>query len=324
MTSKDSRNRLPPIGVICAPGDDSPGGTAAVNLNSREAPGAIISKGHLELIEGGPEGDKWLSTTKPFDWTPDSVGSSIQVTFDLIDHHVGQSNPAERIGYFIALHDFNDNSATQGGNILVDGHPSTSTAVFADYPGTDSKQLGLIGISGYVPGRNYGVRITNKGEGKYLLEHLVDWQVEEKKITLAESDLPLGGFGFEFCCGRSFVVDHVVVETFAPTERGNPLADFSKQLKSKRQPLDEAHKAQRVSVRISAGKIAWTTDLVEPPPTVHILLRGNYNTPGEKVEPRGYAFLGAGPRTRDLVAPALQGAQPGSPRTGSTGEGFPT
>lgn len=273
------------------PGDDTPAGTAAVTLNSREAPAAVIAGGRLELIEGGPGGDKCLSTNKAFDWTPDTVGASIQATFDLVANHVGQSNAAERIGYFVALHDFNDSSEKQGGNILVDGHPSSSTAVYVDYPGVDSKHVGNIGTTGYAPGRNYGMRITNKGDGKFLVEHLVDWLSEEKTITLAESDLSDGGFGFEFCCGRSFVVDNVVIETFAPTDPGNPLGEFLAQLKSKRQPLDDAQKRKTTLSATRPGKIAWTTDVAEPPPAVHVLLRGNYNTPGEIVQAGGFGFL---------------------------------
>ena len=274
-----------------APGDDAPGGTAAVHLNSREAPGAILADGRLELIEGGPGGDKWLSTREAFDWTPDVVGASIQVTFELVDHHVGASKPAERIGYFLALHDFNDNSQTAGGNLLIDGHPSSSTAVFVDYPGTDSRQAGVLGTTGYTPGRNYGIRVTNKGEGKYLLQHLVDWQVEDKTITLTAADLPDGGFGFEFCCDRSFVVDNVIVETFSPADPGDPLSEFLKELKSRRQPLDDLHKKKGALGNSRPGRIAWTTDLVDPPPQVHILLRGNYHTPGDPVNAAGYAVL---------------------------------
>lgn len=274
-----------------APGDDGPGGTAAVQLDSREAPGAIIVNQQLQLIEGGPGGDKWLSTREAVDWTPDILGGSIQVTFDLVDNHIGESAPAERIGYFLALHDFNDNSPTSGGNILVDGHPSASTAVFIDYPGTDSRQAGSIGTTGYVPGHNYGVRITNKGEGKYLLQHLVDWQAEEKSITLTAADLPNGGFGFEYCCNRSFVVDNVTIETFAPTDKENPLAEFLKELKERREPLDAAQK-RKASLSVSRpGKIAWTTDVASPPLQVHVLLRGNYHSPGDVVEPAGYACL---------------------------------
>lgn len=274
-----------------APGDDAPGGTAAVNLNSRDAPAAIVVDGRLEVIEGGPGGDKWLSTREAFDWTPDVVGASIQVTFDLVDHHVDGSKPAERIGYLIALHDFNDNSQIPGGNILIDGHPSSSSAVYVDYPGTDSRQAEAIGKSGHVPGRNYGVRITNQGDGKFVLQHLVDWQIEEKSVTLTEADLPNGGFGFEYCCSRSFVVDNVSVETLAPAEKGSPQAEFRDQLKARRAPLDEAQKRKGALGTAKPGRIAWTTDVV-PPPKVNVLLRGNYKTPGDPVEAAGFAVLG--------------------------------
>jgi mono/diheme cytochrome c family protein len=274
-----------------APGDDAPGGTEAVKLNSREAPGAIVINGSLHLFEGGIGGDKWLSTQQDFDWTPDVTGASIQVTFDLVDHHIGDSAPAERIGYLIALHDFNDNSATQGGNVLIDGHPSAGSAVFIDYPGADSRQTGIVGTTGYVPGRNYGIRVTNKGRGKYLLQHLVDWQVEEKTITLKEDDLPDGGFGFEFCCGRSFVVDNVCVESFTPTEQGDALGDFVKELKTQRASLDEAQKHRKALGSERPGRIAWTTDVVDAP-EVHVLQRGDYKSPGELVGPSAFEILG--------------------------------
>ena len=278
-----------------APGDDVPGGTVAVNLNSREAPGAIVVDGKLQLMEGGPGGDKWLSTKLPFDWTPDTVGAAIQVTFDLVEHHVGDSKPSDRIGYFIALHDFNDNGSTPGGNILIDGHPTSSTAVHPDYPGKDSTQAGVIGTTGYQPGRNYGVRITNKGKSKFVMEHLVDWQVEEKSITFQEADLPAGGFGFEFCCDRSFIIDNVAIESFAPTDGKNPLTEFLAELKAKRQPLDEAMKSKTALTAAKPGKIAWTTDLIDQPPQTHVFLRGNYHTPGDAVEPRGFAVLSIPP-----------------------------
>jgi len=287
-----------------APGDDAPGGTAAVNLNSREAPGAIIVNQQLQLLEGGPGGDKWLSTVASIDWTPDIVGASIQATFDLVDHHIAESAPAERIGYFLALHDFNDNSPASGGNILIDGHPSASTAVFIDYPGTDSRQAGAIGTTGYVPGRNYGIRITNKGDGKFLMQHLVDWQVEEKPITLTAADLPNGGFGFEFCCGRSFIVDNVVIESFAPTENGDPLGEFLKDLKQQRVALDAAQKRKGSLSGSRPGKIAWTTDVASPPPPVQILLRGNYHSPGETVDAAGFAVLGSTNHHPQELAPS--------------------
>ncbi len=275
-----------------APGDDQPGGTAAVHLNSREAPAAIIDDGRLQVIEGGPGGDKWLSTKNAFDWTPDMVGASIQVTFDLVANQIEQSPPAERIGYFFALHDFHNDSPIGGGNILVDGHPSSGTAVVLDYPGASSKPLGTLGKTGYVPGRNYGIRITNLGKDKYQLQQLVDWQVDEPAIKLKAEDLPPGGFGFEYCCGRSFVVDNVVIETFTPSERSDPLAAFSKELGTRREPLDAALKTKDTLTNSRPGKIAWTTDIVDRPPPVHLLERGNYAAPGPLVEPAGFAVLG--------------------------------
>ena len=279
-----------------APGDDQPGGTAAVNVNSREAPAAIISDGSLQLIEGGTAGDKWLSTKQAFDWSPDVVGGSIQVTFDLVEHHVGTSAPAERIGYFIALHDYHNNSPVVGGNILIDGNPSAGTSVMLDYPGSQSKSLGTLGKTGYVPGRNYGVRITNLGDGKFELQQLVDWQVDEPALRLTEKDLPHGGFGFEFCCGRSFVVDNVIVESFSPNNGDDPLAVFLKELAAQRQPLDEAAKARTSLQSARPGKISWTSDVVDEPPVAHLFERGNLTTPGEVVEPAGFKALGEFPK----------------------------
>lgn len=287
-----------------APGDDSPGGTP-VHLNSTEAPGAIVTNGRLQIWEGGPGGDKWISTRQVFDWTPNVEGASIQVTFDLVDDHIGSTKPSERIGYFLALHDFNDNSPTPGGNILVDGHPSSSTAVIVDYPGKDERPVGQIGTTGYTPGRNYGIRVTNAGKGKFRLQHLVDWQVEDKPITLDEADLPDGGFGFEFCCGRSFEVDNVCVEAFDAADPGSPLGEFQKQLTDRRKSLDEAQKRRAALGTARPGRIAWTTDVVDPPPQVRVLLRGNYNSPGDPVEPSGFAILGGVPR--DIKVPRGSG-----------------
>lgn len=297
-----------------APGDDIPGGTGAVNVNSREAPGALILNGRLHLFEGGPGGDKWLSTRAAIDWTPDPVGAAIQVTFDLVDHQIDGSATAERFGYFLALHDFNDNSDVAGGNILIDGHPSGSTAVFVDYPGSDTKQVGSIGKTGYKAGRNYGVRITNQGQGKFLLEHLVDWQTEPMTLTLSASDLPDGGFGFEFCCGRSFVVDNVVIESFSPATPGNPLAEFSKALEEHRQPLEAALQRRAALGTARPGRIAWTTDVVEPPPAVHVLQRGNYKSPGEPVGPGGFAVLNRHTETSARTVPSRPPLPRGSGR----------
>ncbi|MGE5193746.1 MAG: DUF1549 domain-containing protein, partial [Deltaproteobacteria bacterium] len=107
-----------------APGDNLPGGAVPVSIDSEEAPGLVVHEGRLRIVEGKTQGDSWVSTRQRFDWTPDDVGAAIQVTFDLIDDRLDESGAhAERIGYFIALHDFNDDSPVAGGNILIDGHP---------------------------------------------------------------------------------------------------------------------------------------------------------------------------------------------------------
>lgn len=287
-----------------APGDDKPAGTAVVNLNSREAPAAIVADGRLQLIEGGPGGDKWLCTKEAFDWAPEGVGAAIQVTFDLIANQVGSSSPAERIGYLIALHDFDNNSATAGGNVLIDGHPSMGTAVYLDYPGGgSSNSLGTVGKTGYAAGRNYGVRITNLGKGKFQLQQLVDWIPEEPAIKLSKEDLPRGGFGFEFCCGRSFVVDNVVVESFTPQDGVDPLAEFKKELAVRRKSLDEAIKQKEQLTNGRPGKVALTTEVVEKAPAVHVLERGNYATPGQPVEPSGFSVLGS--QAASALAPEI-------------------
>src|SRR5690606_22847513 len=146
-----------------------------------------------------------------FDWTPATRGSWIQATFDVVADNVGGAK-AERLAYNIAVHDFDDSSARQSGNLLIDGHPSAATSVYRDYPGSDQQVIGQIGEQGYEPGRNYGVRVTNIDDGKYRLEHLVDGMPDGKSLELTEEDLPDGGFAFFFCCQRSFVVDGLRIE----------------------------------------------------------------------------------------------------------------
>ncbi|MCC6508238.1 MAG: DUF1549 domain-containing protein, partial [Pirellulaceae bacterium] len=163
------------------PGDDSPAGTSAVTLrtnpmdDSDKLPAALIAGGSLQIIEGGTAGDKWLSTRQTFDWTPNGEGEWIQVTFDLIDNIVrADEKPAERIAFGLALHDYNNNSSVEGGNILIDGNPAGGALVDLDYPGSSTKRLGKIGSVGSVPGRAYGVRITRMPKNVFRLEQLVD------------------------------------------------------------------------------------------------------------------------------------------------------
>jgi hypothetical protein len=275
-----------------APGDDAAGGEPAVALNAERAPSALISNGQLQIRESGNHGDRWLVTKQVFDWTPNEVGDAIQVRFDLLERRIdGNGGDSERIGYFIAAHDFNDNSEIDAGNLLIDGNPSSSHAVSLDYPGTDAKTLGSIGTTAYTSGRNYGIRITCQAEGKYLLEHLVDGLGEEKTLTLTSDQLPDGAFGFEYCCGRSFIVDNVIVENFDHQRDGPALAEFVKQVQPLRHAVDESLNRLLELKNNPPGKIAWAVDLTPTPPAVQWLNRGDYGSPKQTVDAGVFSAL---------------------------------
>jgi hypothetical protein len=288
---KDDFNSAEPLSARwsnTAPGDDTPAGSPAVTLDSDQAPAAQVKDGALRIIEGGGPGDRWLCTKESFDWRPAETGQWIQVTFDLVAARLDEkSKSAERIACVIAAHDFNDNSAISGGNILIDGNPGGATSVHVDYPGEDSKSRGNIGATGYKPGHNYGVRVTRTGTNEFTLEHLVDGAVDGDSLKLKAKDLTPGGFGFEYCCGRSFVVDHVAVEGSNDSTPGWAAANatFQKALAERKQTLDQATKAIAGRRSPKPGKIAWMTDNSAEAPEVHLLKRGNHKTPGETVEP---------------------------------------
>ncbi|HWB11285.1 MAG TPA: PSD1 and planctomycete cytochrome C domain-containing protein [Pirellulales bacterium] len=276
-----------------APGDDVSGGSPAVRLGSTTAPGAVVENGALSLVESGGAGNRWLSTSGSFGWAPSEPGETVQVTFDLVADKVQATDqPAARIGFYIALNDFNDNSGSPGGNILVDGNPQGGAEVHVDYPGDDSRAKGQIGTSGYHPGHNYGVRITNAGDGRYLLEQLVDDVPEEKTVTLGKEDLPPGGFGFEFCCGRSFVVDNVVIESSSKAEASaEAAAAYAAEYKKKRKEVEAAVADLNGGRSDQPGKTAVALDVSPTPPEWFLLVRGNYSQRGAKVEPGVPAVL---------------------------------
>lgn len=297
-----------------APGDDAPGGTPSVQLNSDSAPAARVVDGQLRIIEVGGAGNRWLSTREKFDWTPDRQGDSIQVTFALVANHVGESSPAERIGYYIALHDYHDNGSTPRGNLLIDGNPAGGAALHVDYPGDDAESVGTIGKSGYEPGHHYGVRVTNDGGGKFRVEQLVDFLPEERAVTLAERDLPDGGFGFEFCCGRSFIVDDVVIETTSPLSDPDQEARRQQGIAAMKVGLDAFQRATRELANHrhqQPGHLAWVVDRMVPAPTLHLLQRGQYAQPGQTVEPAGLGAL-----TDDGAPYVVPDLAPGAATTG--------
>src|SRR5262249_50855253 len=110
-------------------------------------------------------------------------------------------------------------------------------------------------------------------------------------LELTTEDLPDGGFGFEYCCNRSFVVDNVLIERFgAAAEAGAPQEQFRKELGAEKKPLDEAQQ-KRSALNERPGKIAWVSDVSETPPEVFLLERGDYGKPSMKVDPSGLGVL---------------------------------
>lgn len=271
-----------------APGDDKPSGAIAID---GAAPNAVrVKDGSLQLIAGS--GEAWWATTKSFDWTPDETGAWIQATFDLVANKV-QGGPAERIGYNIAVHDFDDSGKLDGGNILIDGNPAAATSIYRDYPGSDQKRIGAIGAQGYVPGRNYGVRVTNIGGGKYRLDHIVDGLSDGGTLELAAADLPDGGFSLFFCLNRSFVADNVRIERSLATASAKvDLAALRKAIEERRAVYEKQRKELEIQRTPEPGRaIAWVSDKSAKPPVVPFLTRGLYHLRKEDMPPMALAAL---------------------------------
>lgn len=265
-----------------APGDDHAGGT--VNVGSTTANGANVVDGALQVISGPAEA--WLSTINPFDWTPDQPGAWIQASFDLIDNKV-VAGPAERIGYILAAQDYDDSGTRASGNLLVDGNPTTSTTLYLDYPGTDQKVIGAIGEQGYVPGRNYGVRVTNIGNDKFRLEHVIDGLIDGKSLELTAADLPDGGFAFFYCASRSYIVDEFKIErSLVETKGETDIAALRKEIEAKRKTYEEQRTKLQSQRSAEPGRaIAWVSDKSAKPPEVPLLTRGLYHLRGPGVQP---------------------------------------
>lgn len=268
------------------PSDKSPAGTPAVALDSSTAPGAVIEDSRLQIIESGASGDRVCCTVESFDWTPALKGDWIQATFDL--HARGA--PAPYVGYFVALRDFNDADEYLGGNILIDGRQSGQAAIHVDYPGEDSMSRGTIGTSGYEPGRNLGVRITNVGQGKFEISQVSDGFVEPGSVTLLVVDLPNGAFGFEYCCNRSFSIDNVRIERSQSKEPGKVPASGStnideirQQIAAQRKQFNEQLDRLTSSRPAEPGKLAVVADYSHEFPVVPLLIRGEHKNAGESV-----------------------------------------
>lgn len=270
-----------------APGDDHPGGR--VTIDGADGSVARVRDGSLQVVAGPDEA--WLSTTASFDWTPETQDAWIQATFDLIDNKVA-SPPAMRIGYTIAAHDFDDSSDRVGGNLLIDGNPSTTTSLYHDYPGTDQMVVGAIGKQGYQPGHNYGVRVTNIGDGEFRLEHVVNGLPEEPSIERSAADLPDGGFALFYCCSRSYVVDEVRVEKSLETAARPDIVAKRAELVSRRETYSQRRRELEAKRTPEPGRaIAWVTDKSPTAVEVPFLTRGEYHLRGPNVQPGALEIL---------------------------------
>ncbi|WP_437227329.1 PSD1 and planctomycete cytochrome C domain-containing protein [Planctomicrobium sp. SH661] len=268
-----------------APGDDHPAGHPPLQLDGSQEPAASVDEGGLILFPAASGSSNWLVTQRKFDWSPDSIGQFVQFTFDLVRDRSLDDRPAERIGYYISLHDHDDSSKIAGGNLLVDGNPEGGSRVLLDYPGQDAKDLGALGHVGYVAGRNYGIRITRSSEKQLLLQHLVNGIPDGEPLTCQVEDLPDGGLGFELCCSRSFAVDNVVVA------RSAVAPDYEQRVKDRQNQLEQEIAAAKSQMLPEPAKIAWTSDLSPQIPDVPVLKRGDYFNPGEHVEPGVLSIL---------------------------------
>jgi hypothetical protein len=274
------------------PDGAGPGAIGSVALESPRAPAARIENGTLALRESNT-GDRWLVTRKLFNWRPPREGEWIQASFKLISNRVDGSAPAERVAFFIAAQTGDLKGSPNAGNLLVDGNPQGKAALNLAYPGPHARGVGEIGESPYRPGHRYGVRVTNVGNQKLRLEQIVDLLPEKNAITLDAADLPDGAFGFEFCCGRSFVVSDVVVETSASTNvsASSQVAAYQSETARRAKRL---HKTltQLDSQRLAKpGDLACVTDVVQNPPRLHVLKRGSYTDLGEMVAPSALHIL---------------------------------
>ena len=121
---------------------------------------------------------------------------------------------------------------------------------------------------------------------------MVDGIVEDGTVVLNAEDLPDGGFGFEYCCGRSFVVDNVLIEAGLPSGQLNDAErELAKQHESKRKMLDAAVKSIEARRPKPIGRLALVSDLAPKPPVVRMLNRGEYKSPGEEEQAGAPQFL---------------------------------
>ena len=299
-----------------APSDDTPAGIPAVRLDSSVAPAAQVEDGMLSVLPDSSSNSRWLVTKSSFDWTPNQIGDWIQITFDLVSSCGQQGNPKDRIGYCIALHDYDDsadaptgnnNFDSPKGNILLNSDPNGGVEVTLDHPGKDEISIGKLGSRRYLPAHNFGIRITRLAKDEFLLQHLFEGQPETKTLRLTSGQLPNGGFGFELAGGCRFVVDDVKIES---STNSNPVMTqveklaFTKQVEEKSRQLTETITGLETHRPSEPERIAWVAELSGDAPEVHILKRGDYFQPGSAVEPGPLSVLTDDSNTMTVQPPA--------------------
>ncbi len=278
-----------------APGD-APPELAVLLANAVPNRHCVDRRGTKLRIVVGMTAESWLCTKQSFDWTPDAVGRSMQASFLLVDDTVnlpggyGQSSPAAHVGYYLGANNFGRRRADAPGNLLVSEGKDGPARVSRSYPGGSEAALGEQRL---VPGRRYGVRVTNAGGGVYHLVHLVDDVPDGPPLELSAADLPDGAFAFFYGADRSFVVENVIVAAGDLAQGDAPEA-----VKRARQFADRSreHRAAVAAIEKELAEpagvpVSWVTDLAPEPPPVFLLRRGQYGEHGDEVTPAGLAVL---------------------------------
>lgn len=286
-----------------------------IRLNSERAPGAILKGGQLNMIHANSAMQGVLATKRSFDWTPDKVGQWIQVTFDLIDNKVSPDQvPTRALAYFLSVSPEEFGRASDSYAVMFLSRQLGGVRARRGYTG------GLvfpsrIGTSPYLPGSNFGLRITNIGKGKFQIEHLRDWTPEPHQLVVDEADLPDGAFGFRFHRGQSCIVDNLAVETGnakTGSDKDKLHAGFEKEYRERMQDLQDRVSELQESAPDDQATIPWITDISPHRPHVHLLVRGDNTRLGPEVQPGTFSFLSAGESDLEIKKPAANARTTGT------------
>ncbi len=204
---------------------------------------------------------------------------------------------------------------------MIDSSPSYGIDVITN----SLKKGGVRGqtgarFRGYFPETNYGIRVTNIGDGDFSIEHVLNGLPEEKKpprprvvrsMIVKADRLPDGGIGFAYRGeGFHYSVDNIVIERSAPDQASEALQSVRKNLDRARDI--ELSKAEVIEVEIEElqgdrpGKVAWVTDRSDKAADVFLLNRGSYFRKGDKVLPNVFSFLADKGHSFNLAAAAKE------------------